>query len=124
MGPSLGKNVYVSPLFCNSEWFYNITYKSYIVMSGNIQITPEIYFIDIELVQRSLTCPMSPLSFNSPIILSPLSDQVEPYRDEIRRRNKLKKKLEKLENNLEDKDSEIQKKSKEISKIKKELKEL
>merc|ERR1711991_792646 len=115
MGPSLGQNVYVSPLFCNSEWFYNITYKSYIVMSGSVQITPEMYFIDIELVQRSLTCPMSPLSFNSPIILSPLSDQEEPYRDEIRR-NKLKKKLEKLENNLEDKDSEIQKKSKEISK--------
>ncbi|VVU95754.1 hypothetical protein CPAV1605_1510 [seawater metagenome] len=127
--PSLNKTVYVSPLFCSSDWYFDIVYKSYIVTSGGVPVTGEIRYIDIELIQKSFNCPMSPLSINSPTILlssnqSPLSDPDEQAREERRRQKKLRKKLDDLEEDLEDKDSELEEKTKQIDSIKDELTEI
>ena len=127
--PALNQTVYVSPLFCSNNWYFNIVYKSYIVVSGGIPVTGEITFIDIELIQKSFNCPMSPLSITSPTFIlssnqSPLSDEDAPFREERRRSKKLRKKLEDFEDDLEDKDSELEDKTKQINEIKKELAEI
>jgi len=116
----LGRNVYVSPLFCNNKWYFNIQYKSYIVVAGGIPVTNEITYIDIELIYKTSYC-------SNTILLSPTynssSDFIESYNRD-RKERKLKKKVESLEDDLDDRDSEIDDKEEELAELKKQIEKL
>ena len=82
--PDLGKTIYISPLFCNSSWYFDIKYDSYIVVSGGVPLTNEISYIDIELIYKTSYCSnTTPITITtSPVYYSPLSDPDEPAREE------------------------------------------